>query len=114
MTYDEALELVKEEYETKRITDNCYKIKTGLTYDGCRGFSVTLYTDGEEIILSDLGNTKEVFDEVDAEEWEELCESHGFEFNRYRIIRRFSSTDDVYQYIKFLDFVSDKFFPLDD
>lgn len=65
-------------------------------------------------MLTDLGETKEIFDEVTGEKWTGLCNEHGFEFNSWSIEKNFNSNDDVYDYIAFLDYISDKFFPLED
>ncbi len=115
MTYEEALELVKSEFELRKDADHCHIIKTGLTYDGCQGFCVAVYrkTDGS-VILTDIGETKEVFDEVTEDEWKQMCESHGFEFNHWRIEHSLDTMEDVYNYINFIDWISDKFFMLDD
>lgn len=114
MNYSEALKLVKTEFETRRDCGHCEIIRTNLTYDGCNGFCVVIYDKGSHVILSDMGETKEIFDEVTEEEWKELCASHGFEFNHWHIEKVLNSLDDVYDYINFIDFISDKFFLLDD
>jgi hypothetical protein len=113
MEYKKAVELIEKEYETIRESSHNKIIRTGLTYDGCRGFCVSIYDDNGVALITDLGETKEVFDEVSKAEWEELCEEHGFEFRHWRIVREFSSINDLYEYIKFLDFISDKYFKLD-
>lgn len=113
MEYIKAVELIEKEYETIRESSHNKIIRTGLTYDGCRGFCVSVYNDNGVAIITDLGETKEIFDEVSKEEWEELCKEHGFEFRHWRIVRVYSSNKDVEEFIKFLDFISDKYFKLD-
>ena len=113
MKYKEALILIEKEFETRQESSHNKIIKTGLTYDGCNGFCVSIYDDNGVALITDLGETKEIFDEVSKAEWEELCEEHGFEFRHWRIVREFSSINDLYEYIKFLDFISDKYFKLD-
>ena len=114
MTYQEALALVRTEFETRKMTPNCEVIKTNRTLNGYNSFPITLYDRGDEIILNDLGDTKEVFFEVEHDEWQELCEAHGFEFNHWRIIRPFKGMQDLYDFIDFLDFIADRFDPLDE
>ncbi len=115
MTYSEALELVKSEFELIKDSDHSYIVRTGLTYDGCNGFCVVVYKKNDgRVVLTDMGRTKEIFDEVTEEEWQELCESHGFEFNHWRIEHSLDCIEDVYNYIRFIDWISDKFFMLDD
>ena len=114
MTYEEALALVKTEFKTRRDAAHCEIIRTGLTYDGCNGFCVCLYNYGDRVCLTDMGETKEIFDEVTKEEWIALCEENGCVFNHWRLERKLESIEDVYAYIQFLDMVSDKFFNLGD
>ncbi len=114
MTYQEALALVRTEFETLRMAPHCEVIRTNRTLDGCHSFPITLYDRGDEIILNDLGETKEVFDEVEPTEWQELCESHGFQFDHWRIIRPFKGMQDLYDFIEFLNFIADRFDPLDE
>ena len=113
MDYIKALEIIEKEFETRQESSHNKIIKTGLTYDGCNGFCVSIYDDNGVALITDLGETKEVFDEVSKAEWEELCKEHGFEFRHWSIVREFSSINDLYEYIKFLDFISDKYFKLD-
>ena len=91
MTYEEALKIIEAEYETLPDSPHNKIIRTGLTYNGFNSFCVSIYTDGESVILTDLGETKEVFDEVTEGEWRELCEAHGFEFRHWRIVKVASS-----------------------
>lgn len=113
MTYEEALGIVKGEFRTRHDAAHCEIIRTGLTYDGCNGFCVVLYNYGDRIVVSDMGNTKEFFDEVEEAEWEKLCAENGFEFNSRRIEKEFRTIDDIYDYINFIDEISDKYFTLD-
>ncbi len=114
MTYEEALALVKTEYETFHDAAHCEIIRTGLTYDGLEGFCVCLYNEGDRVILTDMGETKEVFDEVTKEEWTALCTEAGFAFRHWHIEREFHSLDDVELFIAFLDAVSNLFWDVDD
>ena len=109
--YEEALVIIEEEFETRRESSHNKIIMTGLTYDGCRGFCVSIYDDNGVAIITDLGETKEVFDEVTKEEWIKLCTENNFEFRHWRIVRVFDSINDLYDFIKFLDMISDKYFP---
>ena len=110
MTYEEALKIIEAEYETLPDSPHNKIIRTGLTYNGFNSFCVSIYTDGESVILTDLGETKEVFDEVTEGEWRELCEAHGFEFRHWRIVKVFGSIDDVDDFIRFLDLISTRYF----
>ena len=109
MTYEKALEIIEAEFETKRNSDVHKTIRTGLTYDGCQGFCVCIYNSVNGVILSDLGETKEVFYEVPQEDWIAMCNKHGFEFVNWSITRKFTDIHDVYDFIKFLDFISWKY-----
>ena len=108
--YEDVLKLVKEEFETRKDAPHCEIVKTGLTYDGCSGFCVAIYNYGDVVKISDLGETKEVFDEVTEEQWADTCKRNGFEFNHWRIERVFNSMEDLYEFIQFLDAISDLFF----
>ena len=44
-----------------------------------------LYDKGDHTIITDSGETKEVFDEVSHEEWVKICEENGFEFRLCKI-----------------------------
>lgn len=114
MTYEEALALVKSEYDTRYDDKHCEVIRTGLTYDGCSGFCVVLYDEGDRVILTDMGVTKEIFDEVTEEEWNALCQAAGCTFRNWRIEREFHSIEDADAFIEFLDKISDLFFHIDD
>ena len=114
MTYEEALALVKSEYDTLRDAGHCEIILTGLTYDGCSGFCVCLYNEGDRVILTDMGETKDVFDEVSEEEWTALCSEAGFVFRHWHIEREFHSLEDVELYVAFLDAISNLFWDIDD
>jgi hypothetical protein len=114
MTYEEALAIVRSEYETRREAAHCEVVKTGLTYDGCNGMCVTIYNyDDRGPVISDIGETQYFFFEVPKEEWEKLCAENGFEFNHYRIEKPFTCIDDLFEYIDFIDRISDKYFDLD-
>lgn len=112
MTYKEALEIIEEEFETIKESSHNRIIITGLTYDGCQGFCVSIYDDNGEAIITDLGETKEVFDEVSLEKWINLCNEHNFEFRHWRIVRKFNSISDLYEFIEFIDFISNNYFEL--
>ena len=114
MTYNEAVALVSAEFETRRVADHVMAIRTNMTYDGNTGFSVLIYDNGKEVYLTDIGQTKEIFNEVSEPEWVELCRERGFAFNHWRIEHKLESMDDVYEYIEFLDFISDKFWEIDE
>lgn len=114
MTYQEALILVKSEFETLRESSHNEIVLTGLTYDGSCGFCVSLYDQDGKAIITDLGETKEVFDEVEKKTWQALCEENGFRFNRWRIERDFNALDDLYAFIAFLDKISDRFYVIED
>ena len=114
MTFEEALSIVEGEFETRYTAPHGRAIRTHLTYDGFNGLSVELCDNHGEAVLTDGGITKDIFFEVENEdEWRELCEAHGFEFNRWNIERKFSGISDVYDYIDFLLLVCDKYDPLD-
>lgn len=110
MEYLKALEIIEKEFETIYESSHNKIVRTGLTYDGCRGFCVSIYDKEGEALLTDLGITKDVFDEVEKEEWESLCKEHNFEFAHWSITRKFTCIEDLYEYIRFLDFCSDKFY----
>ena len=112
MEYTEALALVKSEFNTRYDAAHCEIIRTGCTYDGCNGFCVVLYNYGDKIMVSDMSITREIFSEVADEEWESLCRENGFEFNKWRIEKKFNGIEDVYDFINFLDMISDKYFQL--
>lgn len=108
MNYQEGLDLVKEEFELRRDCDHNYIIKTGLTYDGCEGFCVCLYNKDGEAVITDMGETAYFFFEIKEEQWIKDCAEHGFEFNHWRIELKLNSIEDVYKYIRFIDFISDR------
>lgn len=114
MTYTEALELVRTEFETKHDAAHNEVVLTGMTYDGCNGVCVCIYNYGDRIMVTDIGETAYFFSEVEEEEWKSLCAEHGFEFNHWRIETPFNSLEDLYSYIEFIDFISDKYCGLDD
>lgn len=115
MDFEKVLELAREEFELIKDSGHCYIVRTGLTYNGCEGFCVALYKkENGEVVITDLGETKEVFYEVTEEEWKELCVSNGCEFNHWRIEKPFTSMEDLFSFIGFLDYVSDLFFNNED
>lgn len=114
MTFGEAIKIVEKEFDLIYDSPHAKVVRTGLTYDGCRGFCVSIYDSEEGALVSDLGETKEVFDEVEEAEWKALCEEHGFRFVHWRIIRDFTGIEDLYEFIRFLDFISDKYWSEDD
>jgi hypothetical protein len=109
MTYEKALEIIESEFETRNGSPLYKVIKTGMTYDGCTGFFVCIYNSERGVILTDMGETKEFFDRVGEDEWKELCIGHGFRFVHYSITREFTKTQDVYDFINFLNLISDKY-----
>ena len=58
--------------------------------------------------------TKEIFDQLTEAQWIDACTTNGFEFNHWRIERTFNSMEDLYEYIKFIDVISDTFFDNED
>lgn len=109
MIYEEALKIIKQDFETRKETSHNEIIYTGYTYDGCNGFCVSIYDDNGIAIVTDLGETKEIFYDVNEEEWITLCNEYNFEFRHWSIVREFNSISDVYEYIEFLNFVSNKY-----
>ena len=89
-------------------------VRTGRTLDGCNSFCIIIYNKVDKVVLTDIGRTKDVFDEVSEEEWEELCKAHNFEFLHWSIVREFTGLQDVYDFIGFLDVIADKYCPLDE
>ena len=114
MTYENALQIIETEFETRTDSPHNKIIKTGLTYNGCNGFCVSVYNSPRGVLITDLGQTKEIFDEVSEDEWIALCNEHGFAFNHWCITRPFTTIKDVHEFIEFLDFVSDKFWDCED
>ena len=108
------MSIVREEFETMREADHVEVVKTGLTYDGCNGFCVAIYNYGDVVKITDLGETKEHFDQFTEEQWADVCAQNNFEFNNWRIERVFNSMDDLEEYIKFIDVISDTFFDIED
>ena len=109
MTYEKALEIIESEFETLKESSHNKIVRTNMTYNGYNSFCVSIYNCNGIAILTDLGTTKDVFDEVAEEEWRELCQNHGFEFNHWSIRRDFNKIEDLYDYIEFLDFISRKY-----
>lgn len=109
MTYQRAIEIIEKEFSLKDNTENTKFIKTGMTYDGFNHFCACLYNADNGVIITDLGKTKDIFDEVSQEEWAKLCKERGFRFEHWSIVRDFESIKDVYDFIGFLDFISNKY-----
>ena len=109
MTYEQVLSIIETEYETIKSAPHAKFIRTGLTYDGCNSFCVCIYNKDGVAILTDLGKTKDVFDEVSEEDWIELCKQNDFEFNHWSIQRVFTKIEDVEDFIVFLDKISCKY-----
>lgn len=109
MNYEQALEIIEKEFKTIPDSPHNKIIKTGLTYDGFNSFCACIYNKDGVAILTDLGKTKDVFDEVSQEDWTNLCKQNRFEFNHWSIQRVFTKIEDVYDFIKFLDDVSCKY-----
>lgn len=108
-TFEEAVERVGKKFDLMRDSSHCYTVLTGKTFDGYHGYSVNLYNYGDRIVITDCGDTKDVFDEVEDEEWEALCKEYGFTRSHYRIERQFRSHLDLYDYIEFMDRIADRF-----
>ena len=119
MDFQQALELIKTEYEVRKCADHAYYIRTHLTLDGCNFFSIMLYHDESgyyqsgDLILTDTGNTHYVFFEAPLEEWQALCDKYGFSLVKYSICRPFTGMQDLYDFIDFLNVISDIYCPLD-
>ena len=113
MTYKKALTLIRKRYQTIYDAPHCEIIRTGRTLDGYHSFTVALYDykDGK-LVITDLGETKEVFDEVTEETWRKICEEKGFVFNHWRLEKEFVSMKTVTEFIKFLNYIADLFDPI--
>lgn len=113
MIYQDALNLIHKEFETRFGSDeNNRVIRIYKTFDGVNEFYISIENLGEETLLTDDGITKDIFFEVEEEAWKKLCEKNGFAFNRWHIERKFLSMNDLYEYIRFLDFIADRYCPL--
>ena len=108
-SFEEARERVEKKFELLYDSPHAYIILTNKTFDGYNGYTVALYRYGDRIVLSDIGETSQICDEVTVEEWEALCAEYGFTYSHYRIEREFRSLLDLYDYIEFLDIVADRF-----
>ncbi len=114
MKYEEALEIVEKEFETRYVDEDCRALRINLTYDGYSGLYIVVFDKDGEAFLSDEGETKNVFWKyVNEAEWSSLCAENGFVFTRHMSIeRRFISMKDVHDFIDFLLIISEKYNPI--
>ena len=106
MFFQEALKIIESKFKTIKESDHNKIIITNKTYDGSNGFCVSIYNKDNIAILTDLGVTKDIFDEVLEEEWIKHCKKFGFSFNHWSIVKEFNELNDLYKYIEFLDIIS--------
>ncbi|MBQ8374323.1 MAG: hypothetical protein IJX98_01965 [Clostridia bacterium] len=110
MTYEEALEIIEREFETRYVAPRARAVRVNQSYNGYELFYIEINDDNGEGVLTDLGITKEMFYEVGESDWRALCRENGFSFNRYwHIERRFTAMTDLYDFIDFLILISDKY-----
>ena len=114
MNYQQAVGLVRSEYETICDSPHSEFILTNLTYDGYNYFSICLYDKGDRVILTDTAKTQEVFDEVTEDEWKALCDAHGFVWQGWSIERDYNSNADVEAFIGFLCAIANLYEPIED
>lgn len=114
MIYQDALNLIHKEIETRYVDEDCRALRINLTYDGYSGLYIVVFNKDGEAFLSDEAETKNVFwEHVNATEWGAFCEANGFTFNRHMSIeRKFTSINDVYDFIDFLMMISEKYNPI--
>lgn len=109
MTYEQALATIEKKYRTHHVDSRSRYIFVDYTYDGHSLFYIELRNEEEGPLLSDGGNTKEIFDEVSEREWRYLCQKHHFVFNHWKLQRPFKSMKDLDAFIRFLDLISNRF-----
>ena len=106
MLLPDAVALINTEFKTRKCAPHYHAVYVDLTYDGCSLFSISIYDYGDKVsVLTDVGSTKDFFDQFTEDEWVKLCAEHGFEFNNWRIERVFNSLNDLYEYIDFIDYL---------
>lgn len=111
MTFEEAINLVHTEFETRYDDENCEIIRVNWTYDGSNELMVAVYQEKDAVVLTDLGATKDIFYQVNEDQWIDVCTRNGYIFNRGCIEHSLNDISDVHNFIEFLDSISDIFYP---
>ncbi len=102
MKWNEAINIVKQEYKTYTSAPNQEVIDLDklLDFNGC--YYITLFNDGGIVKITDMACTQEHIHQTKAE-WIDLCNKYGFEFNNWHIEKVFTGLDDVHNFIALLD-----------
>lgn len=107
MEWKDAINLVKQEYNTIMYAPNQEVIDLDqlLTFTNC--YYITLFNDGGIVKITDMACTQEHIEHTE-EEWNKICNKYGFAFNNWHIEKVFTGIDDVHNFIALLDEVKEK------
>lgn len=105
MNWIEAINIVKQEYQTYSSTPNQEVIDLDKLLDFNSCYYITLFNDGGVVKITDMACTQEHIKHT-AVEWICLCDKYGFEFNNWHIEKVFTGLDDVHRFIALLDEVA--------
>lgn len=107
MEWNEAIQIVKQEYKTYTSSpiQEVIDLDQLLDFNNC--YYITLFNDGGLIKITDMACTQEHIEHTKTE-WNLICNKYGFEFNNWHIEKVFTGLDDVHNFIALLDEVSIK------
>lgn len=102
MNYEQAKQLIKTKWDIMEQTINATHIVVHKLLDGNSLYCIVLYNSDNGVILTDYGNTAELFD-LSEEQFTQICAKHNLTFEDWQIETPFNGLEDVENFISALD-----------
>ena len=107
MSFEEAIENVKKEYNVRFAHKNSIIIETNQMLDESSFCFVSLLNYHDKLILTDLTNNMEHIS-LNVEQVKKICEKHNITFDDYNIECEYTSNQDIKRYLECLKDITNK------
>ena len=110
MKYQEALKIIKEKYEVSIIDEDMTQIIINKLLNPFNFYFICIFNCGDSTLITDMSETSDIISDVSESYWLEKCHKYNAKFDNWRLIKNFNSIEDLKEFIKLLDEVSDENF----
>lgn len=104
MNFSSALNEISKEFKISLITDKIANIFINKLIDESNYYFICLEERNEHLILTDCGKTFELLE--DKELLKRICLQYNFKLNKDEIFCNYNNTNDIYEFIKLLDILT--------
>ena len=107
MDFEQAIQNIQKEYETKYAHKNAVMILSKQMLDEYNLCFVSLINYHGKLLLTDLTNNMEHIT-LDVEQVKQICEKYNITFNDYNLECEYTSNEDIKRYLECLNEITEK------